>query len=260
MLISVHSFRGGTGKSNTTANLAGLLAATGARVAIVDTDIQSPGIHVLFGLDNTPGPSLNEYLWGTSEISDLAIDVTDRVRANREVADSGALFLIRSSVNASDIARILHEGYDMSRLKTGFQDLKTELNLDYLLIDTHPGLNEETLLSFMVTDILLLILRPDRQDFEGTAITVSIARRLKVPEMLLVVNKVPGAIDREDLLAQLAENYDAEAIAALPLAEDVAMNASSDLFSITNPEHDWSQQLQVVADRIRASSSAKPGN
>ena len=50
-IISVHSFRGGTGKSNTTANIAALLAMDGARVCVVDTDINSPGIHVLFNLD-----------------------------------------------------------------------------------------------------------------------------------------------------------------------------------------------------------------
>ena len=48
-IVSIHSFRGGTGKSNTTANLASQVALTGKRVGIVDTDIQSPGIHVLFG-------------------------------------------------------------------------------------------------------------------------------------------------------------------------------------------------------------------
>ena len=49
-IISIHSFRGGTGKSNTTANLAALLAADQKRVGVIDTDIQSPGIHVLFGI------------------------------------------------------------------------------------------------------------------------------------------------------------------------------------------------------------------
>jgi len=47
-IISTHSFRGGTGKSNTTANLAVLVARAGWRVGIIDTDIQSPGVHVLF--------------------------------------------------------------------------------------------------------------------------------------------------------------------------------------------------------------------
>jgi len=46
-IVSIHSFRGGTGKSNLTANLASSLIQQGKRVAMVDTDIQSPGIHVL---------------------------------------------------------------------------------------------------------------------------------------------------------------------------------------------------------------------
>ena len=49
-IISIHSFRGGTGKSNITANLAVTVARAGNRVGVIDTDIQSPGIHVLFGL------------------------------------------------------------------------------------------------------------------------------------------------------------------------------------------------------------------
>jgi len=55
-IVAVHSFRGGTGKSNVTANLAALLAAAGHRVGVVDTDIQSPGIHVLFGFDPQGAP------------------------------------------------------------------------------------------------------------------------------------------------------------------------------------------------------------
>ena len=49
-IIATHSFRGGTGKSNTTANLAALVARAGHRVAVIDTDIQSPGVHVIFAL------------------------------------------------------------------------------------------------------------------------------------------------------------------------------------------------------------------
>ena len=65
-IVTVHSFRGGTGKSNTTANLATAIAALGHRVAIIDTDIQSPGIHMLLGLEqDTLKQTLNSYLWGT---------------------------------------------------------------------------------------------------------------------------------------------------------------------------------------------------
>ena len=90
-IISIHSFRGGTGKSNTTANLAALLAMDGRRVGVIDTDINSPGIHVLFGLDEDEiAHSLNDYLWGKCTIQDAALDVTSRLAADIE----GQIFLI----------------------------------------------------------------------------------------------------------------------------------------------------------------------
>ncbi|MFX1564015.1 MAG: P-loop NTPase, partial [Promethearchaeota archaeon] len=46
-IVTLHSFRGGTGKSNLTANLAMYAAMKGRNVCVIDTDIQSPGIHVL---------------------------------------------------------------------------------------------------------------------------------------------------------------------------------------------------------------------
>lgn len=81
-IISVHSFRGGTGKSNATANLAAILALLGKRIGVVDTDIQSPGIHILFSLDEQrPAFVLNDYLWGRCDIEETARDVTGTLNA-----------------------------------------------------------------------------------------------------------------------------------------------------------------------------------
>jgi MinD-like ATPase involved in chromosome partitioning or flagellar assembly len=119
-IISVHSYRGGTGKSNTTANIAALLAGNGRCVGIVDTDIQSPGIHILFGLDESEmRHSLNDYLWGTCHIKETAHDLTSRLGTNI----AGRVFLIPSSMKAGDIARVLREGYDVGVLRDGFQEL-----------------------------------------------------------------------------------------------------------------------------------------
>ncbi len=87
---------------------------------------------------------------------------------------------IPSSMNIGEISRILREGYNVALLNNGFKKLVSSLELDYLFIDTHPGINEETLLSVTISNILLIILRPDRQDFQGTALTVDVARKLKV--------------------------------------------------------------------------------
>src|SRR5207247_10954991 len=112
-IVSVHSFRGGTGKSNTTANLAAILAERGQRVGVIDADIQSPGIHVILGIaGDEVTASLNDFLWGSGTLSSVAQDVTDRQGA--ELA--GRIFLIPSSMEPGQIARVLREGYDAQRL------------------------------------------------------------------------------------------------------------------------------------------------
>src|SRR4051794_36480328 len=104
-IISVHSYRGGTGKSNITANLAVSIARQGHRVGIVDTDVQSPGIHVLFGFDAAEtSRCLNDFLWGACAIQDTAHDVSTALLDNSAPgadnrAQSGqALYLLPASI------------------------------------------------------------------------------------------------------------------------------------------------------------------
>jgi septum site-determining protein MinD len=256
-IISTHSFRGGTGKSNTTANLAVLTARAGYRVGIIDTDIQSPGIHVLFRLGQEDfRHSLNDYLWGKCRIEEAACDVTTRsIGQADESADRPRLFVIPSSLKTGEIARILREGYDVGRLNDGLQDLQKRLRLDYLFIDTHPGVNEETLLSIALSDLLILIVRPDQQDFQGTAVAVELARKLDVPEMLLLINKVPTGMDVVALGEQVRSMYQAEVAAILPLSNEMVRMASGDIFCNRYPHHPLTNELAAVAARIRG---AKP--
>jgi len=245
--ISVHSFRGGTGKSNTTASLAALLAADGRRVGVIDTDIQSPGIHVLFGLDESEMTyALNDYLWGNCTIEQAATNVTSKLGPTIR----GQVFLIPSSLKAGEIARVLREGYDMGLLSEGFQELVTGLSLDVLLIDTHPGLNEETLLSIAISDALALIMRPDSQDYQGTGVTVDVAQKLGVPRLPLVVNKVPSAFNETDVLHRVQETYGCEVGAILPHSDEMMTLASSGIFALVYPDHVVTRRLRALADRL----------
>src|SRR5512136_2369714 len=142
-IVSIHSFRRGTGKSNLAANLVAILAQTGKRVAIL----------------------------------------------------SGGIYLVPSSVKPGDIARILGEGYDVNLRSEGLRELIRHLNLDYVFIDTYPGLDQETLPFMATSDILIVILCPDRQDYQGTAVTVDVAKKLEAPRVYLVVNKVLPVFD-----------------------------------------------------------------
>lgn len=248
-IISIHSFRGGTGKSNTTANLSALMAMDGYKVGVIDTDIQSPGIHVLFGMDEDDMKhSLNDYLWGKCDIEETAHDVT----ANLQTDLKGKLFLIPSSIKAGEIARVLREGYDVGLLNDGFHDLVEKLNLDLLLIDTHPGLNEETLLSIAISDALAIILRPDQQDYQGTGVTVEVARKLSVPRMVLLVNKVPTTFDFAEVRTRVAETYDCEVAAVLPHSDEMMALASAGIFALHYPDHTVTSELRQLTSRLLA--------
>ncbi len=248
-VISVHSFRGGTGKTKTSANLAYLCAMRGLRVGVIDTDLQSPGIHVLFGLDeNDLGRSLNDYLWGKCEIEESAQEVT----AALGLQAKGKVFLIPSSVKAGEIARVLREGYDVGLLNEGFESLIKNLKLDVLLIDTHPGLNEETLLSIAISDTLLVVLRPDQQDYQGTSITVEVARKLDVPQMFLMVNKVPAVLNPEDVKQRVERVYNCEVAAVIPHSDDLMTLASTGIFSMRFPDHPLTKLYRMLAARVLA--------
>ena len=135
-------------------------------------------------------------------------------------------------------------------LTDGFRKLIKTLHLDYLLIDTHPGLNEETLLSILISDILLLVLRPDQQDFQGTAVTVEVARKLKVKRLLLVVNKVLPKLDKISLRQQVQTAYDAPVASVLPVSEEMIELGSAGIFSIAYPDHPYSQGVRELAAQV----------
>lgn len=246
-IVSIHSFRGGTGKSNTAANVATLLAAEGRRVAVVDTDIQSPGIHALFSLEQeTMRCFLNDYLWGNCRIEEAAADVTP----NGDI--TGQVWLVPSSIKPGDIARVMQQGYDVGRLNDGCRALIKELSLDVLILDTHPGLNEETLLSIAISNALAIVLRPDRQDYEGTRVTVSVARKLRVPRMVLVVNKTPAAFDADHVKERVEKTYDCEVAAVLPHSDELMVLSSEGIFALAHPEHALTGLYRHIAARLIA--------
>lgn len=245
-IVSIHSFRGGTGKSNTTANIAAILAQSGRRVAVIDADIQSPGIHILFGVAGADiEASLNGFLFGEREIADVALDVTDGAGEA-----GGRLFLIPSSMQPGEITRVLREGYDPQRLTTGLRELVDQLALDFLLIDTHPGLNEETLLSLVLSHALVIVMRPDEQDYEGTGITVRIAQELEVPRIMLVVNKTPDTLDPANVAERVRGAYGCDVAAVLPHSDDLMRLASEGVFTLRFPAHPLSGLYRQVAARV----------
>ena len=242
-MIAVHSFRGGNGKSSLTANLAALLAAAGRRVAVVDADLQSPGLHLLLGQAGKKlGHTLDDYLLGNCAVDQLAINVT----AHLGPGVAGCLFLIPASLNPGTMAQVLSQGYDAQRLTRGFHELGETLKLDALLIDTHPGLNEEALLTMRAVDTLVVVLRPDTQDFEGTGVTVQVARQLDVPRVLLVINQVPSGSAFQAVRSRAQKTFGCEVLAVIPQSAEFMGFEEQMPFVLRHPQHPVSLALQQV--------------
>ena len=244
-IVVFHSFRGGTGKSNLTANLAAYAAVRGRRVGVIDTDIQSPGIHVLFGLGDTKlRYTLNDYLRKKCTINKAAVDLTDQLKVK-----PGSLHLIPASLNASDISTIIRDGYEVADLRRGFKRIIQDKQLDYLFVDTHPGLDQETLLSIATTDLLFVVMRLDRQDFLGTAIALDLAEKLGVPTTYIVLNQCPGIYDFDQVKRDVEREFKVPVATVIPLFTRLIELGSRQLLVRVSPSHLFTRNINQLFNR-----------
>jgi MinD-like ATPase involved in chromosome partitioning or flagellar assembly len=247
-IISIHSYRGGTGKSNISANLAYLSARAGKRVAVLDTDLQAPGVHLLFGFDTESLPyTLSDFFFNRCRLEETAYSL--KSVAELEEA-GGSLFLLPSRMTVEAIMKLVSEGYDMGKLSEQLGKLVDELKLDLLVIDSHPGFNEEMLLTVAISDTLLIVLRPDKQDYHGTAVLVEVASRVSVPHVYMLPNKVVDGLDTDDFRQKIEHSYGHDVIGMLPFADEMARLGSEGVFAARYPSHPLSRELDAVAQRI----------
>ena len=92
--------------------------------------------------------------------------------------------------------------------------------------------------------------------------TVDVARKLKVPKMLLVVNKALPAFDFADLQKQVETTYNVSVAGILPLSEEMVLLASKGIFCLHYCEHPISQTVKEIAEQIvdEVDKNKLPGN
>jgi septum site-determining protein MinD len=253
-IVSLLSYRGGTGKSNLAANIAWLAARGGAKVAVLDTDLQSPGVHIVLQADMARAVfTLTDFVAKRCQIDEAAIDLTNDLEIG---TGGGKLWLLPSSMTVEAITRVIADGYDATHLNREMARLVEALGLDLLLIDSHPGLNRETLLTASVSDVLLVLVRPDAQDFQGTAVITQVARKLQVPKTLLVATKVMDGIDPDVFAKRLEEAFGSKVAATIPLLEAIARLGSSGVFCRQQPDHPVVATLQQLTDQLLETDDA----
>jgi MinD-like ATPase involved in chromosome partitioning or flagellar assembly len=199
--------------------------------------------------------TLTDFLFGRCEIEEATYDLSAELGLG-EKAGAGALFLLPSSLSVEAITRVVSEGYDVAKLNDRFSSLLEALRLDFLFLDTHPGLCRETMLTSAISDTLLIVIRPDQQDFHGTAVLIEVASRLSVPSVYMVVNFVLGSVDREKLKQEMEKAFGYEVVGLLPLANEMISLGSRDLFTRKHPKDSLSVELEAVAERLLSGPAA----
>lgn len=246
-VITTHSFGRAAGRSTLTANLAGLLAQAGHRVGVIETDFQAPSMHLFFGLEESNiHCTLNHYLWEQCPVYEIAYDVTPPV----SIPQPGCVILVPASSDISDIMRMVHESHPVEPINDAIQYLSEKLELDTIFLDTSAGLSEETIVAAALSNTLVVLLRPDAQDYQGTAVAVEIARELDVPHLLLVLNSAPETLDIEQARRELEQCYECEVGVVLPYSPEVQATSSSGLVVYEYPDCDFTHRLQHLASRI----------
>lgn len=246
-IVLVQSFGRAVGRTTLAANLSAMLALSGMRVGVLDLDFDAPSLHLFLGLPESEITcTLNSYLQNQCGLDDLIYDLSARL----EIPLPGGLVLIPSTNSAGEVLRHQKDAYNLESLAQLITYLDENCRLDYLVLDTTAGLTEDTLYEAALSDVLLVVLRPDRHDFQGTAVSVDVARKLGVPKLMLVLNNAPESLDDTQAGEELAGCYECEVGAILPNSEQLLALASSRLMVLEHPDSEYTRRLHQLAARL----------
>ena len=254
-VIAVHSFKGGTGKTTLTANLAAILALR-YRVGVMDLDLSGPGLHVLFGLKKGEvKATLTDIFLGDATPSDVIIDLTPRFPKLK-----GGLFFCPASNKVEDMLRLLKAGLEVSLFQDTLQKVGEQCNLDYIIVDTHPGVENDTVLAMGCCDALVLVSRVDQQDLFGTAVMVLLAETFEKPTFL-TLNMVPPGVRIKDAMKvgkELATLFKSHFLQAFEFQMDVINNLSRSVFVIDNPDSGFAHKVTEAVETLTSEITEAP--
>lgn len=248
-IITFHAFQGGTGKSTMIANMGAILATQGLKVGLIDFDLEAPGLHLFFGLGQKNfGKTVNGYLQQNYPLSEAAYQISNEAGLQFD----GELYLIPAGIDPQDVLHATELNIDHIHFSDGCYQLIEELELDLLLIDTHPGIDKQTLLSVACSDTVVLLTRPDEQDYRGTQLLLKAAERMQIPNVSLLLNKVPGNLDLDYVRSEVEREFKSELTQLIPFSAELMSLASGSLFAVNYPWHAITGLLKEIGNILLA--------
>lgn len=279
--IAFHSYKGGTGKTTLAANLAAHLAKKGHKVCLLDFDVYAPSFQSYFPL--VPKKTLNELLFQDICAQDVMLDATPLVQDAANEAIKGKLWLAFSSTRKEDIYQLdaswQHTNkLDVLRKLIRFRDeLANDFEADYIIMDTSPGIRFWSINILAIANLLLLTLKVDDLDIDGTQRMVgeiydSLAKFGSISYLLL--NRVAGyctpphrnqsmshhnldadqslivQYDTESISEKISEKMKMAVASSIPCYCDIQFSTREYLTSLKLTEHPFSQKIRELAEAL----------
>lgn len=243
MWISFHSYKGGTGKTNISANLACYLAGKGYKVGLVDTDFSGPGIHTLFSLKMKK--TLVDYLQDKAELEEIVYK-----RGN------GELYIIPAEATEEDLVAYSKDPAEAKeKLVTMLRDFESRYGLDHILFDCSPGLNRSSILIMGTTEMGIVVCTLDKQDIRGTYVVSGVAQRLKSRPRILF-NKLPKNKYEasKETLEDLSRKLGLEPLGIILYDEAMAGAWSRKIMVHAYPKSQYSKEIAELWERMSESA------
>jgi MinD-like ATPase involved in chromosome partitioning or flagellar assembly len=218
--IAFYSVRGGVGRSTTLVLTALDLARRGHRVAVIDFDLESPGLDILLGTDDKnaqrqPERGVVDFL--DARLLGRKLDVEDILLPQELPGDyTGRLFLVPAgrcdSTYLASLDRLdLRKMYERSGLLNPVRALRAELDEaldpDIVLVDSRTGYSDTALVTlFDLADAAVVVMVPDLQNVVRLQpVLERLVKAPRKPQLLLVANKCQMATPAMRAIADIED-------------------------------------------------------
>jgi len=268
--VALHSYKGGTGKTTLISNIAALYAKNGFNVALLDFDLYAPSLSSYF--KKKPSVFINDLLSGQAKISDVVYDLTSELGLNGK-------FLVGFSSSRKEDVNEIDMKHDskwqieaVKRFIKAKQELNTQFKIDYLFLDTSPGIRYWSINTLATSDYIFLLLKDSDMDIEGTRkMIIDIYDSLSRygAKYYAILNKVPGETVKEESMqikdekawiSELERVVGADVVGSIPCFCDIQFSRHEFLFSIRQPSHPFSTRLEKIAETIKKLSETTKKN
>lgn len=173
-VIMFYSYKGGSGRTVASGNVAAALAKLGRRTAVIDLDFEAPGLHHVFGVEGTQqfeaSLGIQHYLRGEIDLGKLekevAIDMFEGPFRRFKIPDGSCLLYFMASPKVTQVNS--HDPHVEVRMKSLLDSLEKNHNIEFVIIDAASGIRDAYSIAADVSDEMLIFFRWSRQHVEGT--------------------------------------------------------------------------------------------